>query len=74
MGDRFPDGDGAETSAMIWSMIVHLLRRIRFAWLWAVAMLIWRNRATITRTLRTLYFRIRGVEPPPRVTSQPIDV
>jgi hypothetical protein len=42
----------------------HLLRRIRFAWMWAVAMLIWRNREAIVRTLRSLYSRIRGVPAP----------
>jgi len=41
-----------------------LLRRIRFAWIWAVAMLIWRNREAIIRTLRSLYYRIRGVSAP----------
>jgi hypothetical protein len=41
-------------------MIVFLLRKIRLAWLWAVAMLVWRNRAVIIRTLRSLYDRIRG--------------
>jgi len=45
-------------------MILLLLRRIRLAWMWAVAMLIWRNRDAIIRTLRSLYYRIRGVEPP----------
>jgi hypothetical protein len=43
-------------------MIVFLLRKIRFAWLWAVAMLIWRNRALIVQTLRSLYDRIRGTQ------------
>lgn len=46
-------------------MIFHLLRRIRFAWMWAVAMLIWRNRESIVRSLRSLYYRIRGVPAPP---------
>jgi hypothetical protein len=40
-------------------MFMLLLRRIRFAWMWAVVMLIWRNRAAIIRTLRSLYYRIR---------------
>lgn len=50
-------------------MIPLLLRRIRFAWIWAVAMLIWRNREAIIRTLRSLYNRIRGVQPAPAVGS-----
>ena len=48
-------------------MVLLLLRRIRLAWMWAVAMLVWRNRDAIIRTLRSLYYRIRGVEPPPAV-------
>ncbi len=48
-------------------MILLLLRRIRLAWMWAVAMLIWRNRDAIIRTLRSLYYRIRGV----RAACQP---
>jgi len=51
-------------------MILLLLRRIRLAWMWAVAMLIWRNRDAIIRTLRSLYYRIRGVEPPPPAIDQ----
>jgi predicted LPLAT superfamily acyltransferase len=43
-----------------------LFRRIRFAWLWAVVMLIWRNRVAIAQALRSLYARIRGVQPPPQ--------
>ena len=46
-----------------------LLRRIRFAWIWAVAMLIWRNREAIIRTLRSLYNRIRGVPAPTSPTA-----
>ena len=44
-------------------MIVYLLRKIRLAWLWAVALLIWRNRALIIQTMRSLYDRISGTEP-----------
>ena len=44
-------------------MLLYLLRKIRFAWLWAVVMLVWRNRATIIRTLRSLYDTLRGVQP-----------
>ena len=44
-------------------MIVYLLRKIRLAWLWAVAMLIWRNRALIIQTMRSLYDRIRSTQP-----------
>ena len=50
-------------------MIPLLLRRIRFAWIWAVAMLIWRNREAIVRTLRSLYNRIRGVQPAPELRT-----
>jgi hypothetical protein len=52
-------------------MIVYLLRKIRLAWLWAVAMLIWRNRALIIQTLRSLYDRIRAVQPE-QATVHPI--
>ena len=44
-------------------MIVFLLRKIRLAWLWAVAMLVWRNRALIIQTMRSLYDRIRSTQP-----------
>jgi hypothetical protein len=50
-------------------MIPLLLRRIRFAWIWAVAMLIWRNREAIVRTLRSLYNRIRGVQRAPELRT-----
>jgi hypothetical protein len=54
-------------------ILLRLLRRIRLAWIWAVSMLIWRNRVEIARALRTLYARMRGMEPPPRGVVQPID-
>ncbi|MET0907898.1 MAG: hypothetical protein ABWZ99_00400 [Ilumatobacteraceae bacterium] len=44
-------------------MIVHLLRRIRFAWIWALAMLVWRNRVAIMRALRSAVARVRGTAP-----------
>jgi len=53
--------------------MILLLRRIRLAWIWAASMLIWRNRVAIVHTLRSLYARIRGVEPPPRGVVDPID-
>ena len=46
-------------------MFALLFRRIRFAWMWAVAMLVWRNRVEIMHALRSLYARIRGVQAPP---------
>ena len=54
-------------------MIRLLLRRIRLAWLWAVSMLIWRNRAAIIKTMQILWYRIRGVEPPDSVRARAVD-
>ena len=50
-----------------------LLRRIRLAWVWAMTMLIWRNRATIIRTMQILWYRIRGVEPPAEMRARAVD-
>ena len=54
-------------------MIGLLLRRIRLAWLWAVSMLIWRNRAAIVKTMQIVWYRIRGVEPPASVRARAVD-
>lgn len=50
-----------------------LLRRIRLAWVWAVTMLIWRNRAAIIRALQMLWYRIRGVEPPAAMRARAVE-
>jgi hypothetical protein len=50
-----------------------LLRRIRLAWIWAVTMLIWRNRDAIIHTLKMLWYRIRGVEPPAAMRARAVD-
>ena len=50
-----------------------LLRRIRLAWVWAVTMLIWRNRAAIIHTMQMLWYRIRGVEPPEAMRARAVD-
>jgi hypothetical protein len=50
-----------------------LLRRIRLAWIWALTMLIWRNRDAIIRTLQMLWYRIRGVEPPAAMRARAVD-
>lgn len=55
-------------------MMFRLIRRIRLAWIWAATMLIWRNRAVIIRTLRTIWYRIRGVEPPASTKVDAVDV
>jgi hypothetical protein len=50
-----------------------LLRRIRLAWIWALSMLIWRNRDAIIHTLQVLYYRIRGIESPESVRARAVD-
>ena len=50
-----------------------LLRRIRLAWVWAMTMLIWRNRAAIIQTMQLLWYRIRGVEPPAAMRARAVD-
>ena len=50
-----------------------LLRRIRLAWVWALSMLIWRNRDAIIHTLQVLYYRIRGIESPESVRARAVD-
>ncbi len=54
-------------------MIVRLIRRIRLAWVWAVTVFIWRNRAAITHALEVIWYRIRGVEPPAPVRADAVD-
>ena len=65
--------DGSKSACSVLPMIRLLLRRIRLAWVWAVTMLIWRNRAAIIRTMQMLWYRIRGVEPPASVRARAVD-
>jgi hypothetical protein len=50
-----------------------LLRRIRLAWVWAMTMLIWRNRAAIIRVMQVLWYRIRGLESPESMRARAVD-
>ncbi len=52
---------------------MRLLRRIRLAWIWALTTLIWRNREAIVQTLRTIWYSVRGVEPPAAMRARAVD-
>lgn len=54
-------------------LLIRLIRRIRLAWLWALSVLIYRNRETIIRTLRAVWYRVRGVEPPDAMRARAVD-